>query len=81
MTKDERDGLIELAKQTCMIQDGEVWYSASYHNCDVYTEDLLYFALLVEAKAIEREREACAKRLETVGCDHCAENIRARGQA
>jgi hypothetical protein len=25
------------------------------------------------------EREACAKRLEAVGCDHCAANIRARG--
>ena len=24
------------------------------------------------------EREACAKRLEAVGCDHCAANIRAR---
>jgi len=27
------------------------------------------------------EREACAKRLDAVGCDHCATNIRARGQA
>ncbi len=26
------------------------------------------------------EREACAKRLEAVGCDHCAANIRARGE-
>lgn len=25
------------------------------------------------------EREACAKRLDAVGCDHCAANIRARG--
>lgn len=24
------------------------------------------------------EREACAKRLEAIGCDHCAANIRAR---
>jgi hypothetical protein len=35
------------------------------------------FAALVAAA----EREACAKRLEGVGCDHCAANIRARGQA
>lgn len=28
----------------------------------------------------EDEREACAKRLDFVGCDHCAANIRARGQ-
>ena len=27
------------------------------------------------------EREECAKRLDAVGCDHCAANIRARGQA
>ena len=26
------------------------------------------------------EREACAKRLDAVGCDHCAENIRLRGR-
>ena len=28
----------------------------------------------------EKEREACAKRLDAVGATHCAENIRARGQ-
>ena len=26
------------------------------------------------------EREACAKQLDALGCDHCAEAIRARGQ-
>ena len=26
------------------------------------------------------EREACAKQLEAVGCDHCAAAIRARGE-
>ena len=34
------------------------------------------FAALVR----EDEREKCAKRLDAVGCDHCATNIRARGQ-
>ena len=29
----------------------------------------------------EHEREECAKRLDAVGAAHCAENIRARGQA
>jgi len=29
----------------------------------------------------QHEREQCAKRLDAVGCDHCATNIRARGQA
>jgi hypothetical protein len=27
------------------------------------------------------EREACAKQLDALGCDHCATAIRARGQA
>ena len=35
------------------------------------------FAALVAAA----EREACAKRLDAVGCDHCATNIRARGDS
>ena len=26
------------------------------------------------------EREACAKQLDALGCDHCATAIRARGQ-
>ena len=34
-----------------------------------------HFAKLIA----QAEREACAKRLEEVGCDHCATNIRARG--
>jgi hypothetical protein len=28
----------------------------------------------------ETEREACAKRLDAIGCDHCATNIRLRGK-
>ena len=39
-------------------------------------EDLERFADLVAAA----EREECAKRLEAVGCDHCAANIRLRGK-
>jgi len=29
----------------------------------------------------KEEREACAKQLDALGCDHCAAAIRARGQA
>lgn len=29
-------------------------------------------------RLVNDEREACAKRLEAIGCDHCAANIRAR---
>jgi hypothetical protein len=39
-------------------------------------EKLEAFAALVRAD----ERELCAKRLEAVGCDHCAANIRLRGK-
>ncbi len=28
----------------------------------------------------EHEREACAKQLDALGCDHCATNIRLRGK-
>ena len=41
----------------------------------VQIEKLERFAALVAAA----ENEACAKRLDAVGCDHCAANIRARG--
>ena len=86
MTKDERDGFIELAKQVGMIQDGEVWYSLSYEHCDVYTADLLFFAKLI----VEKEREACAKLCDVLAVhpEYASEvtklaalAIRARGQA
>jgi hypothetical protein len=32
-------------------------------------------------RAIQAEREECAKRLDALGCDHCAAAVRARGQA
>jgi predicted nucleotidyltransferase component of viral defense system len=58
-----RDEIIELAKQAGMIQDGEVWFSHSYKNCDVYTVELLFFAKLVA----EKEREACANAIRARG--------------
>jgi len=47
------------------------------HGLKFDEEGLLRFAKLVASA----EREECAKRLDAVGCDHCATNIRARGQA
>ena len=38
---------------------------------------IIHFATLVA----QQEREACAKQLDALGCDHCANAIRARGQA
>ena len=32
-------------------------------------------------RLVDDEREACARRLEAIGCDHCAANIRARSNA
>lgn len=66
MTKDD---IIYMAKQAGM----EVWKSGHRYMDDF---DIHKFAALVAA----HEREACAKRLDAVGCDHCAANIRARGQ-
>ena len=31
-------------------------------------------------RLLSAEREACAKQLDALGCDHCATAIRARGQ-
>jgi hypothetical protein len=46
------------------------------HHAEFDTRIQTFAALVASA-----EREACAKRLDAVGCDHCATNIRARGQA
>ena len=41
-----------------------------------YLDKLERFAALVASA----EREACAKQLDALGCDHCATAIRSRGQ-
>ena len=68
MTQEE---IIEMARQAGFERLG-------HDDCDLvcYPEELEAFARLVA----EKEREACAKRLEAVGAAHCAENIRAKGQ-
>jgi len=48
--------IIELAKQSDLMADGEMWFSPTYGNADVHITDLERFAKLVAAK----EREACA---------------------
>lgn len=72
-----RDDITRMAREAGMvrvtspsgIELGQWW--------GVELVDIECFAALVAAT----EREACAKRLDAVGCDHCATNIRARGQA
>ena len=68
MTKEE---IIELVKQAGFERLG---HTAEDWVC--HLEDIEEFTKLVA----EKEREACAKRLDAVGAAHCAENIRARGQ-
>lgn len=45
-------------------------------------KDSGYFCLFERFAAIvaAAEREECAKRLDAIGCDHCATNIRLRGK-
>jgi hypothetical protein len=78
--------IIELAKQSDLMADGEMWFSPTYGNSDVHITDLERFAKLVAAK----EREICAKICDELsdkhtweGCyaNECAGAIRARGQA
>jgi hypothetical protein len=66
-----RDEIIEMARE---------WLPKAYRDGDVgdepkFTRHNMEVAFAAGAAA---EREACAKRLEAVGCDHCAANIRAR---
>ena len=79
--------IIELAKQSDLMADGEMWFSPTYGNADVHITDLERFAKLVAAK----EREACARLCgdlvlshpgrADLTADQCAAAIRARGQA
>ena len=72
--------IIEMAKQSDLMADGEMWFSPTYGNSDVHITDLERFAKLVAAK----EREACAKICESHwekdgSANWCAKAIRARG--
>ena len=76
--------IIELAKQSDLMADGEMWFSPTYGNADVHIADLERFAKLVAAK----EREACAKIVEVEAMQYAepvwafeiVNDIRARGE-
>jgi hypothetical protein len=72
MTQDE---IIEMAIEAG--NGDEEWSIIARQLFKHFPEETQRFAKLVA----QHEREACAKRLDAVGCDHCATNIRARGQA
>jgi hypothetical protein len=80
--------IIELAKQSDLMADGEMWFSPTYGNADVHITDLERFAKLVA----EAEREACAKLCDELvsdentieyanGAYRCSVRIRERGEA
>jgi hypothetical protein len=50
---------------------------AIYERTQEFVPQCVYEAIL---ELIATEREACAKQLDALGCDHCATAIRARGQ-
>jgi hypothetical protein len=64
-------------KRTIMEMAKESGFIDADWNYTIIVPYLEAFAKLVR----EDERELCAKRLEAVGCDHCAANIRLRGQS
>jgi hypothetical protein len=63
MTKDEIQALAYKAQIKPMLVDGR-W---GITNMEVFVDLLL-----------KEERDACAKQLDALGCDHCAAAIRAR---
>jgi hypothetical protein len=87
--------IIELAKQSDLMADGEMWFSPTYGNADVHITDLERFAKLVAAKERAACAEICKKHADVyAGLEQnptaksawaaCIDNldaIRARGQA
>jgi len=80
--------ITELAKQSDLMADGEMWFSPTYGNADVHITDLERFAKLVAAK----EREACARLCDELvsdentieyanGAYRCSVRIREREEA
>lgn len=68
-----RDDIIRMAQEAGATRD----HPEMLPNFWTLTNpDLERFAYIVAAA----EREECAKRLDAIGCDHCATNIRLRGQ-
>ena len=75
-----RDDIISMAREAGFVIDEKAQQhqpNCIFHTHHMVDELLTRFTALVRAD----EREACARRLEAIGCDHCAANIRARSQA
>jgi len=74
-TMPHRWGITEL-EQFAKAIENHLSYD-SIHTCH---DECQRPACVAVREAVKAEREECAKRLEAVGCDHCAANIRARGE-
>jgi hypothetical protein len=72
------EDIIRMAREALKEDSGEDYYAYTHQIIHWWgkEDEIVKFAELVAAA----EREACAKRLDAVGCDHCAENIRLRGR-
>jgi hypothetical protein len=81
MTQDE---IIDMARQAGIVVTGEAIYTLCKLVAAKATEEAnakanASWTLMCE-KMFAFEREACAKQLDNLGCDHCATAIRARGE-
>tara|TARA_R110002126_G_scaffold53859_1_gene145792 strand:+ start:17662 stop:17892 length:231 start_codon:yes stop_codon:yes gene_type:complete len=72
------EDIICMAREALKEDDGEDYYAYTHQIPHWWgkEDEIVKFAALVAAA----EREECAKRLDAIGCDHCAENIRLRGR-
>jgi len=71
------DGLFDLGESMNKEDIIRMAREAGIIHPEMVDKTLERFATLVASA----EREACAKQLDALGCDHCATAIRARGQA
>ena len=63
-----------MTRQDIIAVASEIWDKQNWTQ--LQSDRLVRFANLVALY----EREQCAKQLDSVGCDHCAANIRTRGK-
>lgn len=64
------------AEQVAFMLHEAIDENREYKSWHCSTQHLM---TLVE-RVVAEEREACAEQLDALGCDHCADAIRARGQ-
>jgi len=80
----QRDEILEMARQAYFYVSEDGTSKSTNNPYGIIYDELEIFAKLVTAKAVEREREACAKMCEEsndIGSSYgLAQAIRARGR-